>query len=94
MVYAQHMDFLDNSDDNRYPRVAFVKKLTEQVAKWKEEGDQIVIMQDANKDSLLEGKLISRDFLSWQPLESKWFHVTHPQCSKKTQETITTCDQL
>jgi hypothetical protein len=50
LVYNQHKVYLDNHDDPRNPRQAFLDYLSQDIRKWQEEGDQLVIGMDANED--------------------------------------------
>ena len=49
-VYSQHQRFLDENDDNRCPRQAFMEDLIQQINTWKNDGDQIIVMIDCNEN--------------------------------------------
>jgi hypothetical protein len=49
-VLNQQATYFEAQDDDRCPRQAFTEDLLTEVAKWKLEGDQIVIGMDANDD--------------------------------------------
>ena len=49
-VHCQHMRGLLKDGDTRLPRRALMEDLQEEVAKWKETGDSVIIMGDFNED--------------------------------------------
>jgi hypothetical protein len=49
-VWSQHKTYLQNQNDDRDPRTAFLKDLKKEIQAWKEEGDQILVYGDLNHD--------------------------------------------
>ena len=49
-VYAQQKCTLNLRNDRRCPREAFWDDILKEIATWQEEGDQVVLMLDANQD--------------------------------------------
>ena len=49
-VHAQHQRHLNNHNDDREPRVAFMQDLSQEITQWLEKGDQLIVMLDANED--------------------------------------------
>ena len=49
-VYSQHRRFLDDNNDDRCPRVAWLEDLQVAVRLWKKDGDQIILAADVNQD--------------------------------------------
>ena len=59
-VWNQQKGFLEEKDDDRCPRSAFVDDLCGEVAIWMEQGDQVIIGMDLNEDvrqCVFSGKL-------------------------------------
>lgn len=48
-VYSQQRRYFDNLDDDRHPRDIMLQELCEQILNWQNEGDQIILMMDANE---------------------------------------------
>ena len=49
-VYSQHQRVLDEHDDERCPRQAFLDDIILQLDQWRRDGDQIIVMIDCNDD--------------------------------------------
>ncbi|MGL5936571.1 MAG: endonuclease/exonuclease/phosphatase family protein [Cetobacterium sp.] len=49
-VWSQHKVYLQNHNDDREPRKAFLEDLKKEIQRWREEGDQILICGDLNHD--------------------------------------------
>jgi hypothetical protein len=49
-VYTQHQWFFDKQLDDICPRKAFIRDLFEEVDTWIEQGEQILVALDANKE--------------------------------------------
>jgi hypothetical protein len=49
-VYVQHQNHFDEKDIEGCPRMLFIQNLVEEIVKWTEAGDQIILMIDANED--------------------------------------------
>jgi hypothetical protein len=49
-VYAQHQNYFDEEDIDGCPRTLFTTHLSAELNKWLQEGDQIILMIDANED--------------------------------------------
>eukprot|EP00957_Ditylum_brightwellii_P166981 12711920-Ditylum_brightwellii.AAC.1 len=49
LVYTQHTNHFDSIGRDGYPRAELLKGLKEEIKKWGETGDQIVMMGDINK---------------------------------------------
>ena len=52
-MYRQHIRYLDKHGDSRSPREAMLQDLCNDIQRWQESGDQIVLMMDANEDVAL-----------------------------------------
>ena len=48
-VYAQHKKYLQDHDDDRDPRRAFIEDFTQELGEWIEMGDNIVVGGDVNE---------------------------------------------
>jgi hypothetical protein len=48
--YSQQVNFLDANDNDRCPRQAFLDDLKKEIDRWVQEGDQVIVMLDANGD--------------------------------------------
>ena len=49
-VYAQHQNYFDSKDIEGCPRELFTAHLLAEVETWITQGDQIILMMDANED--------------------------------------------
>ena len=49
-VYCQHIRELIQIEDTRQPRRALMEDLHDEVIKWKDVGDSVIIMGDFNED--------------------------------------------
>jgi hypothetical protein len=49
-AYTQHKQYLDRIGDDRWPRDAIVEDLGQCIDKWRNSGDQIIVMGDFNED--------------------------------------------
>lgn len=47
-VYAQHLTYFSDTGRSACPRQAFLDDLRSEICKWKEEGDQVLVMGDIN----------------------------------------------
>ncbi len=50
MVSAQQKLFLGDQNKDRWPRLAFMEDLLKEAKSWQEQGDQLTIMMNANKN--------------------------------------------
>jgi hypothetical protein len=57
-VWTQHKTYLQDQNDDREPRQAFLKDLKKNVAKWIEMGDQVLVCGDLNHN-VLSPKIVS-----------------------------------
>ena len=49
-VYQQHRRYLQSIRDPTEPRKAFIRDLSQTLRQWREEGDSLIVMLDANED--------------------------------------------
>jgi hypothetical protein len=49
-VYAQHCKYFNSINQDICPREAFITDLTEEITKFKANGDHVVVMLDGNED--------------------------------------------
>jgi hypothetical protein len=49
-VYAQHQNYFDDENIEGCPRELFTTHILAEIDKWIQEGDQIILMLDANED--------------------------------------------
>ena len=55
---SQQRWFLDRKGDSRHPRVVFISEFIDEIKKWQEKGDSLVILIDTN-ENVAEGDLSS-----------------------------------
>jgi hypothetical protein len=49
-TFSQHVNYFHDQDDDRCPRQAFLDDLKKDVSQWIKDGEQVVVMLDANGD--------------------------------------------
>jgi exonuclease III len=57
VVWAQHKIYLQERNDDREPRNAFLEDLRKEIIQWIEEGDQVLVCGDLNHD-IASGKIV------------------------------------
>lgn len=48
-VFSQQHSYFDKLDDAHHPRDIMLQELCDEIVKWQSEGDQIVLLMDANE---------------------------------------------
>jgi hypothetical protein len=71
-IYQQQLRYIQNKGLNTTPLELFDKDLTNQITKWREEGDIIILLMDVNKHPI-EGKF-SRRLAAKSPDMHKFLH--------------------
>ena len=49
-VFSQHQRYFTSRKENKCPRESILKDIGDEIKKWKEEGNQIILMMDCNED--------------------------------------------
>ena len=48
-VHSQQRSYFDNRNDGRLPRDSMLSELCDEIQKWQNDGDNIILMMDANE---------------------------------------------
>jgi hypothetical protein len=71
-IYQQQLRYIQNKGLNTTPLELFDKDLTNQIIKWREEGDRIILLMDVNEHPI-EGKF-SRKLATTNPDRHEFLH--------------------